>query len=337
MKNTTITLALFAIVASMIAGSLPSSEAATGDSTLLRIANQALDQVQNQIKSSRDVSPEIKKLFEQGSQEVKLLKISIDNQDSQEARKHFLSAMEIFKKITQSSQRMDAQPAAASQAIALKPDLSSEIDKLEQYVSSLKSIAKTHNVEIDFSQVDKLFDLANQQNNEGSYDAAVKTIDDLKRIIIDINKVLREDATQKKTEKARSFAQKYITLLDKLISEMNDQGYSDDIIRKISEAKERLANSSDPEEIIKEVRQILSFKEQFDLIKVDRIKDRLNQLEKSLDKLSSKNVDQTKLDEALKMAEKLRAQLKDGQYDSAQETLKTLTDLVRSLEKSNSS
>ena len=116
---------------------------------------------------------------------------------------------------------------------------------------------------------------------------------------------------------------------------MQGQDYSEDIIAKIKEARDRLANSSDPEEIIKEVRQILSFKEQFDLTKADRIKNRLGQLEQNIEKLSAnKDISNNAIAEAKKLVEKLKSQIKNGQYDAAQVTLKELTDIVRSLQNS---
>ncbi len=334
MKNRISIFAVLAIVCSMIIAPVQYSEARSESETLLRIANQALDQVQKQIRSTDNTSPEIKRLYEQGVQEVELLKIAINKENPEEAKKHFLLAMEIFKKISHSSSQ-NQELRAAPQATSSRPDLTSDIDRLEKYVISLKTIAKKHNIEIDFGKINELFDTARQENSKGNYDATVRIIDDLKRVIIDVNKVLREDADQRKTDKARSFAQQYLKLLDRLISEMEGQDYSGDIIAKIKEARDRLANSSDPEEIIKEVRQILSFKQQFDLTKADRIKNRLGQLEQNIEKLSTNNdIPKNAIAEAKKLVDKLKSQIKNGQYDSAQITLKELTDMVRSLQNS---
>ncbi len=334
MKNRLTIFALFAIVCSMIIAPIQYSEAISGSDTLLRIANQALDQVQKQMRSSDNVSPEIKRLYEQGTKEVELLKESIANENSEEAKKHFLLAMEIFKKISYSTSQAQAQ-SVASQAAEPRNDLSSDIDRLEKYVQSLKSIAKRHNVEIDFSKINELFDIARQENSNGTYENTVRAIDDLKRVIIDVNKILRQDADQRKNDKAISFAQQYLKLLDQLILDMEEQGYSEDVITQIKEARDRLANSSDPAEIIKEVRQILSFKEQFDITKVERIKDRLGQLENTIEKLSTnKDVPTVELTEARKMVDELKTQIKNNQFDAAQETLRELTDLVRSLQRS---
>ena len=93
-----ISFALLILVASMAFGGITTSAYAADDPVILKIAKRTQEQISNQI--SDDSSDKIKKLFEEGTQQIKSLEKSLGNNDVSAANKHFLSAMKIFKEIS---------------------------------------------------------------------------------------------------------------------------------------------------------------------------------------------------------------------------------------------
>ena len=84
----------------------------------------------------------------------------------------------------------------------------------------------------------------------------------------------------------KHYAQKYLEQLDRLIEHAKKQGVSDEIIEKLETAKENLSSADNPAEIVKEIRKIMSIKDQFELTKNDRLESRVLQVEKIISRLA---------------------------------------------------
>lgn len=332
--KTIATLGLLVLVVSMIFGGIPLSVEAQADpSILLKIASQAKRQIERQI-SNQDVPNEVQKLFEEGTAQVDSLKVSLEKDDLSSARKHFLSAMRIFKKISQLISQRPSVEAATSAAVAPR-DLLSSLERMVKYLASLKTIAKRHYAGMDFSEIDRLIATAKTNIHEGNYDEAKKNIDQIKRLIIAINKTLHEQANQRKTDRAKDFAQKHLEKLASLIEEAKKQGYSLEIINKLEDAYRKLSETSDPHEIINQVRKIISIKEQFELTKIDRIEARVDQIEKKLERISQiEGIDPTQIKDAEQIFSEIKKLLSDDKHDDALHLLRTLSELLQKLENS---
>lgn len=333
MKNKIAFLGIFLLVSTMMLGSLPNeAEARTEYDTILRIASQAHQEIKIQLDRTDRVPDEIQRLFQDGTNELNALKEAIRNEDPESAKKHFLNSMNIFKKI---SHMISDRPAAESAMVdraPVRPDLKSALERTEKYFINLKNIARTHGTDVDFSQLNDLFDLTKQQLREENYDEAQKSINQINRLIVDINSKLREAAQQKATDRAKVFAQKYLDRLDTIIAQAEELDYPSDVIDKLKEAKEMLSESSDPREIINEIRRILSIQEQFDLSKFDRIISRADQIEEKINDLAIRDgIDSEEIDNARSLLSELRDSINDRNYDDAQSLLRTLTDTLRSI------
>ncbi|MDX1533079.1 MAG: hypothetical protein R3230_02610 [Nitrosopumilaceae archaeon] len=336
MKNKFAFLGVFLLVSTMMLGSLPNdAEARTEYDTILRIATQAHNEIKIQLDRTDRISDEVKLLFKEGSQELDALKQAIRAEKPEAAKRHFLTAMDIFKKISYMISDRPTAESANVDRVADRPDLKSALERTEKYFINLKNIARTHGADVDFSQLHDLFSLAKQQIREGSYDDAQKSINQIHRLIVDINSKLREAAQQKSTDRAKAFAQKYLDRLDSIIAEAEELGYPSDIIDKLKDAKTRLSESSDPRQIISEIKSILSIKQQFDLSKFERIISRADQIEEKIDELSSKDgVNLDDVDNARELIVELRSKIDNRNYDEAHSLLRTLMDALKSLENS---
>ena len=336
MKNRIVFLSVLLLVSTMMLGSLPGdAEARTEYNSILRIATQAHEEIKIQLSRSDSIPADVERMFKEGTNELDALKEAIRNEDSEAAKRHFLSAMNIFKKISQIASDRPTAEAAMTDTVSDRPDLKSALERTEKYFINLKNIARTHGTDVDFSQLDELFNLAKQQIREENYVDAQNSIKEINRLIIDIKSKLREASQAKASDRAKQFAQVYLDRLDKMIAEAEDLDYPADVIEKLKAAKEKLSESSDPRQIIEEIKRILSIKDQLDLSKFDRIISRADQIEEKIDILSTaEGINSDEIENARSLLSELRSNVDNRNYDTAQSLLRTLTDTLRSLENS---
>lgn len=331
--KTIVTFGLFILVASMVLGGATSNIYAQNDSTiLLELAKRAQNQIHNQISS--ESSDKIKRLFEEGTQNVNSLEESIKNNDVDSAKKYFLTAMKIFTQISKQTES-DVTTKKSTSEVTTKTtpnsarstikDPSNDLQRLQVYVNSLKTIAEKHNTSIDFSELDELFRLSKQQVNDNQFTIAFDTLQKIKEIIIEFNKEIRDEASKQESQRAKEYAQKYLEQLDRLIENAKKQGVSDEIIKKLENARENLSSADNPNDIIKEIREILLIKKQFELTKNDRLESRVLQVEKTIFRLSQMDkVDQNAMVGARDMLQSIKRHLYDGEFETANELLRDL-------------
>lgn len=321
MKSLT-SFALLILVASMAFGGITTSAYAADDPAILKIAKRAQEQISNQI--SDDSSDKIKRLFEEGTQQVESLEKSLRSDDESAAKEHFLSAMKIFKEISRHLTTSVSDVESLSVRDTAK-NPSSDLQRLQSYVDNLKTIAKKHDASIDFSELDELFTKVRQQIGDHQFAQALDTIHEIKETIVDVNKELHEKASKQESQRAKVYAQKYLEQLDRLIENAKNQGVSDEIIKKLESAKENLSSIDDPRQIIEEIRKIMSLKDQFELTKNDRLESRILQVEKTLSRLSQVDgVDEEDLLDAKDTLQSIKQNLNDGEFETANEQLRDL-------------
>jgi hypothetical protein len=327
MKNIT-SFALLILVSSMVLGGITNTAHAQNDpSILLKIAKHAQKQLESQI--NQDSSDKTKQLFKDGIQQVNALEESLKNNDIDLAKKHFLSAMRIFKDISQQLTNYQSPQAEIATLKTAVEDPSADLLRMQDYVDNLKIIAKKYSATIDFSELDNLFVTAKQQIIDNHFDDALQTISKIKQITININNEIRVHASQQEQSRAKEYAQKYLEQLDRLIENAKNQGLSKDIIQKLDTARANLSSATDPHEIIKQIREIISIKEQFELTKNDRLESRVMQVEKILLKLSdSDKLSPTDLENAKKTLQTIKDNLAKGEFETANELLRSLATLL---------
>ncbi len=326
--NKITSFALLILVSSLVLGGIThTAQAETDPSILLKIAKQAQRQLENQM--NKDVPDKIKQLFKEGTQEIKNLEESIKNNDADSAKNQFLSAMRIFKEISQQLSNINSTQPEMTTLKASTKDPSIDLKRMQDYTNNLKIIAKKYSTSIDFSELDNLFVTARKQVSDKQFDDAVETIGKIKQITVDLNNKIREYASQQEQSRARAYAQTYLEQLDRLIENAKSQGLSENIIEKLETAKENLSSTTNPQEIIKQIREIISIKEQFELTKNDRLESRVMQIEKTLLNLSnSDKISKSKIDEAKKTIQIIKRNLATGEFEKANELLRSLAALL---------
>lgn len=327
-------LGLLILVATMIGTGITNSAYAQDDpEILLKIAKNAQEQIRKSI--SEQTSDKIKKLFIDGSNHVDKLSSAIQINDTNSAKSNFLSAMKIFKEISQITAQNDVPKSEMATARTIANDPTSDLLKLYRYVSSLKTVSETHHTQIDFTKIYSLFATTREQIASKQFDDAQQTIYEIKQLVNEIEKQLREKAAQQESERAKQFAQNYLEQLDRLIESAKNQGLSTDVISKLEDARERLSSASNPEDIIKEIRKIISIKDQFELTKNDRLESRIMQVEKTIERLSKNDkVDSQALQNAKVDLQKIKRLLAIDEFEQANELLRNLADQLNTIIKS---
>lgn len=325
--KTLATFALLILVVSMVFGGMISNVSAQDVPAILNIAKRAQEQIRNQI--SDDSPDKVKKLFEEGTQKVNALEKALANDDLDSAKEYFLSAMKIFTEISrQSTPSNTTQTETTMRSDARDP--SSDLQRLQVYVISLKTIAKKYNASIDFSELDELFNKARQEISEHQFALALETLTKIKEKIVDLNKELREEASKQESQRAKEYAQQYLEQLDRLIENAKKQGVADEIIAQLESAKENLSLADDKNEIIEQIRKIISIKDQFELTKNDRLESRVLQLEKTISRLSQLDgVNLDDLKDTRSTIQIIKRHLYNGEFEIANDLLR---DLAKQLE-----
>jgi hypothetical protein len=311
----------------ILGGMTNTAQAQTDPSILLKIAKHAQKQLENQI--NQDSSDKTKQLFKDGAQQIKALEESLRNNKIDLAKQHFLSAMRIFKEVSQQLSINQSSQVEMATLKATAEDPSADLLRIQNYVDNLKTIAKKYNTSVDFSKLDDLFVTAKKQIIDKQFDDALQTISKIKQITVDFNNKIREYASQQEQSSAKEYAQKYLEQLDRLIENAKNKGLSEDIIQKLETARENLSSATNPHEIIKQIKEIISIKEQFELTKNDRLESRVMQIEKILFTLSnSDKLSQTDLEDAKKTLQTIKHHLSEGEFETANELLRSLATLL---------
>lgn len=331
MKSVPIFLFSFMAIALLLAGTTNSVFAQDNPSILIKIAKRAQDQIQNQITSQTPL--EIKTLFEEGKSEYSALEDSLSNNDLTTGQEHFLAAMKIFSEVSRQlasnqTSQTENKPVQTSQ-----PNPTYEFLRMYSYVNNLKTIAQKHNSSIDFSSLDQLFVTAKDQIQNRQYDEATQTIQEIKQSIIDINENLRQQALQQEQARAQSFAQKYVTQLDRLIDHAQVTEQPEEIIQQLQSARESLLSASSPSEIIKEVRDIMLIQQQYGLSENKLLELRISQIETIVSNLNnSDKIDPDSLQEFNQTIQTIKDLTSKSEFESATELIKSLTILVNQIQ-----
>ncbi len=331
-------IALFALsvlVAIIILGGMTASAAAEDDSgILLKIAKKAQDQIKNHI--SDDSSDQIKKLFQEGSNHVDALSTALSKNDSESSKKNFFSAMKIFKQISQLLTQNDTPKAEIASTKATANNSTNDLLKLYRYYSTLKTIAEKNNISLD-SEINNLFTKAREQISSKQLGDAQETISAIKLAVNDIKKQLGDQSSQQKSEHAKRYAQQYLEQLDRLIQSAKNQGISDDVIKKLENAREKLSSASTSTQIIQQVREIISLKNEHKLNQNNVLESKIILVERTISKLDNLDkVDPEIIENAKENLQKIKLHLSDGEVDKAKELLSSLIDQLKQAIKSSS-
>jgi len=185
---------LLVLVGSMILTSMPSQIYADPQlNSLLRIANQAQDNIKIRLSQLPSIPDEIAKLYELGSVETDALAQSVAHDDISFSRQHFLSAMKIFRAISDMLNRsVPDQPRPEPEQP--RPDLErprKAIDRIENAGNKLKTVVAQKNMNVDFAEFDRLIQNARENLEAGNINEVYKTLELAKQFMLEITKLLK--------------------------------------------------------------------------------------------------------------------------------------------------
>jgi len=326
---------LFVLVGSMILASIPSQIYADPQlDSLLRIANQARDNIKIRLSQLATIPDEIAKLYEQGSAETDALAQSVAQEDITSSKQHFLSAMKLFKetsdKISSSAPAIVGEPLPPTDTSRLK----NAIATIEKTAERIKAVATKNNVSIDFTEFDKLMHIARQNLEEGKADEVAKTLEIAKQFLLDAHNSLSAAAKQRAPDRAKAFAAKQIERLDKLIAQAKELNSSQDIIDTLEVAKAKLQVTSNTTEIKTEIKDINTIKEKLNESTVKRANAIINQLEAKLERLERDVQDDdssAKIAQAKDMFTNLKQLVSEGKFDEALQMVKSVDEILNSI------
>lgn len=262
MMKTKLSIILTALAVSTIFSAVPAVFADSQLDSLVNIATQARTQVKLQLDRADNVPGDIKALYDQGNSETELLINSVKQQDVEQSKQHFLSAMRIFKQIsmTFSPTAKAAAPQAAQsvQAPTSNINYKASITRMENYITTLKELVAKNNISVDFTNLDELIQDAKENLAKGDMASVAKTYDDLKVAITDTQNLIKEKTNQKLVDRAKSFANEYIVRIDTMINHAKELGISDDDVVKLKQVKDALSTTNDPSQIVIRVQRIIT-------------------------------------------------------------------------------
>ena len=103
-----------------------------------------------------------------------------------------------------------------------------------------------------------------------------------KKTIAEINKEHDQEATKQESQRAKQYAMRYLEQIDRLIDNAKKQGISDEIIEKLETSKISLSLAENPREIIKEIRKVVTIKNEFKMTENDQVESKVLKAEKTL-------------------------------------------------------
>lgn len=331
--NKIISLGFFVLITTMVFSGSASSVSAQEDiSILLDIAMKAQSQIQKQISDTANVSNDTLKMFTEGKNEVVLLESSIKNNNISSSKKHFLTAMDIFKKVSSLLEQAKSKSQTKS---TLSSDPTSELNRIHSYIQNLKLVARNYQLEIDFGPIDSLVVEAREKVSSEKFEDASTILTQIKQQISIIIKKLNDYTQEQNTQRAREYAQGYVEQLDRLIAATKNQAISSEIINKLEIARNNLTQASSTKEIVYQIKEIILLKKQFELTKADSIEAKLIQVQKSIDNLSKiSKISQTEIDTLRGQLQSVKDSISEGDYNEAQALLKSIAEKIISLKKS---
>ena len=219
-------LTIFILILGTMSTSMINPVHAQNDpSILLRIALQADKQILNQLdkKYGTQIPNNIQILYDKGHASVKSLDESLPDNVKQ-AKKDFLSSMDSFMQISRiMSQSSSDKLIVVTVYKKSITDLTSEIDRLENYVKTIETISKKSNIDVknDFVKIHNLIqELRNQINDQNVINNDL--VGQIKIILDSIKNQISESSSKHQSNFIKQFFGKLLDKIEKQLTNAPD-------------------------------------------------------------------------------------------------------------------
>lgn len=298
MRSKLFSAILLVLVGSMMVGYEQVFADAYLDS-LVNLATQARAQIKIQLDRMDSVSAEVKELYAKGDAETDLLVAAANQNNTSEAKQRFMSAMKIFRQISQTfSEPAPAQravPAAdTSMMTATAPQVSeatyrNNLVRTEKYIDTLRTTVIRNSLTVDFAKADELIQNAKSSLAAGNFAEVDRLLGELKAEQSRIQREIKEQTIQQSNARVKAFVNEYIAQIDAILLQAKELGLSDADIAKLTKIKEELVSTRDASQLIIKIKHysvnisISDYKSQKIQSEIAKLEGRLMGLERSID------------------------------------------------------
>ena len=226
-----VSVLIFSIVSTTSLVSNDPAYAQDDPNVLLRIAIQADEQIHRQLDEIYDTIPlDIQDLYSKGHSSVESLRISLNDNNIEQARQDFLNTMKSFKQITQMISEPTAKASMQQESSdILDRDLASELNRLYKYFQNLKEISEKQNTGIDFAEIELLFTQAYQQIDYDESTLANETLMQLESLIDAVKRNIHQHSSHSEPDRFKIFAAKQLDKIKETLQLVQDSGYNDNL------------------------------------------------------------------------------------------------------------
>ena len=298
MRSKLFSAILLVLVGSMMVGYEQVFADAYLDS-LVNLATQARAQIKIQLDRMDSVSAEVKELYTKGDAETDLLIAAANQNNTSEAKQRFMSAMKIFRQISQTfSEQAPAQravPAADTSMMTATTQQVSEttyrnnLVRTEKYIDTLRTTVIRNSLTVDFTKADELIQNAKSSLAAGNFAEVDRLLGELKAEQSRIQREIKEQTIQQSNARVKAFVNEYIAQIDAILLQAKELGLSDADIAKLTKIKEELVSTRDASQLIIKIKHyyvnisISDYKSQKIQSEIAKLEGRLMGLERSID------------------------------------------------------
>ncbi|MEM3172073.1 MAG: hypothetical protein QXE82_00875 [Candidatus Nitrosotenuis sp.] len=298
MRSKLFSAILLVLVGSMMVGYEQVFADAYLDS-LVNLATQARAQIKIQLDRMDSVSAEVKELYAKGDAETDLLVTAANQNNTSEAKQRFMSAMKIFRQISQTfSEPAPAQkavPAADTSMMTATTQQVSEatyrnnLVRTEKYIDTLRTTVIRNSLTVDFAKADELMQNAKSSLAAGNFAEVDRLLGELKAEQSRIQREIKEQTIQQSNARVKAFVNEYIAQIDAILLQAKELGLSDADIAKLTKIKEELVSTRDASQLIIKIKHysvnisISDYKSQKIQSEIAKLEGRLMGLERSID------------------------------------------------------
>jgi len=242
---------------------------------ILDILKKAKQNIDNKIADFQSkgiaIPDDINTTYQNGLAELESAKQAAKADDANSAKEHAKNALKAFKTVFAQliilEQGETKASTAVNQATQQELEKAEEVSKLKQAIARatelknrLAKIASTSSdsaIEADFADFDKAITEASDFASKGDVDSATKSLAEAKRILLDIHKLLVQNAQKQNLDRAKEFVAKTIQRIDHMIADAKATGLSQEVIDALEAAKQKLLNAKtlgEIQEIVNELK-----------------------------------------------------------------------------------
>jgi hypothetical protein len=250
------------LVAACVLVSYQEAFAATTMDSLVNLATQARSQIKIQLDRTADVSAEVREMYARGDAETNSLIVAVERGNDSAAKQHFMSAMKIFRQITQtfSEQAQAARDTApAETTLSATTQVSEVVSKnnlirAEKYIETLRNSAVKNSLDVDFRKAYEIIQKAKDSLAKEDYSKVDALLEELKEVQAQIQEQIKEQSIQQSNARVRAFVNDYLAQIDAMLNQATELGLTEEDVAKLTQIKQELEMTQDANQLVVKIK-----------------------------------------------------------------------------------